>query len=230
MPFSLFWFLLAAGHPGWAIFGALALSAAGNAWRAPAGNWLPWKPGRSCSLPRLASLSFRRRHSPPQMLCGYPLRDLAPSASQASLRAGLGLATIRASRTRENAATPQFRMINAAITGLWGVLFLALGVCRYLGLPGMVRRNYRCHRRLDLDFRAAPCHPFRAQSPARHAGDFPLARTGTRPRQRRRLRRCHRWRGHRRIDGGGVSGGCGAEGRGLRPSRSGRRLLPHLCA
>src|SRR5271157_4499669 len=34
LPFVLFWVLLGAGHPGWAIFAPLALSLAGNSWRA----------------------------------------------------------------------------------------------------------------------------------------------------------------------------------------------------
>ncbi|MFX8797673.1 hypothetical protein ABTM57_20345, partial [Acinetobacter baumannii] len=33
----------------------------------------------------------------------------------------------------DNAATVQFRLINAALTGLWGVLFLAIAACRWAG-------------------------------------------------------------------------------------------------
>jgi all-trans-retinol 13,14-reductase len=33
-----------------------------------------------------------------------------------------------------SADTPQFHIINAAITGLWGVLFLLLGICHHAGV------------------------------------------------------------------------------------------------
>jgi phytoene dehydrogenase-like protein len=38
----------------------------------------------------------------------------------------------------DNAATPQFFVINAAITALWAVLFGAIAGCRYAGLPSEV--------------------------------------------------------------------------------------------
>lgn len=38
----------------------------------------------------------------------------------------------------DNAGTTQFRMINAAITSLWGILFLALGFCRWFGVAGWI--------------------------------------------------------------------------------------------
>jgi phytoene dehydrogenase-like protein len=38
----------------------------------------------------------------------------------------------------DNAGTPQFLIINRAITGLWGILFLAIGICRWAGVSEWV--------------------------------------------------------------------------------------------
>ena len=38
----------------------------------------------------------------------------------------------------DNAGTPQFRIINAAMTGLWGVLFLGIGICRFFGVSEFI--------------------------------------------------------------------------------------------
>jgi len=38
----------------------------------------------------------------------------------------------------DNAGTPQFKIINAGITALWGMLFLAIGICSWFGVPELV--------------------------------------------------------------------------------------------
>jgi phytoene dehydrogenase-like protein len=138
VPFSLFWFLLAAGHPGQAIFGALALSAAGNAWRASRRQFAGLEAGALVLFAALGILEFSAPVFTAANALWLSFAGLS-AISFASLAAGRPWTGDYARLSYpENAATPQFRMINAAITGLWGVLFLALGVCRYLALPGMV--------------------------------------------------------------------------------------------
>jgi phytoene dehydrogenase-like protein len=124
--------------PGAAIAAGLALSLAGNLWRAAR---------REFALLEHAGLAMF-------VLIGVAWL-MAPEWAAANALflsfAGLGiisLASVAAGRPwtadyaraayPDNAATPQFRLINAGITALWGVLFLAIGVCRWFGLSGMV--------------------------------------------------------------------------------------------
>ena len=138
LPFVLFWVLLGAGHPGWAIFAPLALSLAGNSWRAAIQQFAGLEAGAlalflALGISELLAPSFTGANALWLSFAGLS------AISFASLAAGRPW-TADYSRLEhpENAGTQQFRMINAAITGLWGVLFLALAVCRYLAVPHLV--------------------------------------------------------------------------------------------
>jgi phytoene dehydrogenase-like protein len=138
LPFLIFWALLGARHADWAIWSGFALSLAGNLWRI-------WhREGRGLEAGGLllfALLAVAELISPVWA---------ATSALWLSF-AGLGLISLvstllgrpwTADYAREaypdNATSPQFRVINAAMTLLWGVLFLAIGLCRWAGLSEWV--------------------------------------------------------------------------------------------
>ena len=138
VPFSVFWSLMAVGHPGWAIFAALALSLAGSAWRARRREFIGLEAGALVLFLALGILELSAPAFAAANALWLSFGGLS-AISFASLAAGRAW-TADYSRLAYpgNAATRQFRTINAAITGIWGVLFLALGVSRYLALPGWV--------------------------------------------------------------------------------------------
>ncbi|ABD04808.1 FAD dependent oxidoreductase [Rhodopseudomonas palustris HaA2] len=138
VPFALFWALLAMGHVDWAIGAGLVLALIGNAWRAWRRELFVLEVGGLVLFLGLGGL-----------LLVVP--DLAaPTALWLSF-AGLSAISIASLVVRrpwtsdyaraaypDNAATPQFFVINAAITALWAVLFAAIAACRYAGAPGGV--------------------------------------------------------------------------------------------
>ncbi|NEW91579.1 NAD(P)/FAD-dependent oxidoreductase [Rhodopseudomonas sp. BR0M22] len=138
VPFAVFWALLALHQPSWAIWLGLGLSLAGNVWRAYRRELFVLEAGGLVLFAALAALQL-----------------VAPgiAAGNALWLSFAGLATISAfslaarrpwtsdySRAAhpDNAETPQFFVVNAAITGLWAVLFAAIAACRYAGAPAEV--------------------------------------------------------------------------------------------
>ncbi|MBI5132821.1 MAG: NAD(P)/FAD-dependent oxidoreductase [Rhodopseudomonas palustris] len=135
VPFALFWALLALHQVGWAIGVGLALSLAGNAWRL-------WR--RELFVLEAGGLALFLG------LGGVWLAVPAVAAANALWLSFAGLSAISIvsllarrpwtsdySRAvhQDNAGTPQFFVVNAAITGLWAVLFAAIAACRYVGAP-----------------------------------------------------------------------------------------------
>ncbi|OIQ76857.1 putative thiazole biosynthetic enzyme [mine drainage metagenome] len=138
IPFAVFWALLALGAPAWAIFSAFTLSLAGNLWRF-------WR-GEVFALEIGGTLLF----------AGFGAAWIAaPLWAAANCLwlsfAALGLVSFMSLGLRhpwtadyaraaypDNATSPQFFVINAAMTALWGALFLVLGTCRYFGAPTVV--------------------------------------------------------------------------------------------
>ncbi len=138
IPFVVFYALLARGMPAQAIAGGFALTAALELWRLSRREIFVFEIG---SLAIFAGLG-----------AGYAVAPAATGANALWLSlAGQGIVALASlalkrpwtsdySRTAfpDNADTPQFFMINAALSGLWGVLFLALAAARALGAPGFV--------------------------------------------------------------------------------------------
>jgi len=138
VPFALFWALLAMQHVAWAIGAGLALSLAGNAWRL-------WR--RELFVLEAGGLVLFLG------LGGVWLAAPAIAAANALWLSFAGLSAIsvvsllarrpwtsdysRAAHP-DNAGTPQFFLVNAAITALWAVLFAAIAGCRYFGAPSEV--------------------------------------------------------------------------------------------
>ncbi|MGJ5175466.1 FAD-dependent oxidoreductase [Bradyrhizobium oligotrophicum] len=138
LPYIIFWALLGWNQPAWAVWSALALSLSGNLWRAHRGE---------LALLELGSLVL--------FVVLAIANDLAPGwtavhalwLSFAAL-GGISLVSLAAGRPwtadysrasyADNAATPQFHLINMLMTGLWGVLFLVLGLCRWAGVASWI--------------------------------------------------------------------------------------------
>ncbi|WP_047308005.1 phytoene desaturase family protein [Rhodopseudomonas palustris] len=138
VPFAVFWALLALHQPAWAIWLGLGLSLAGNAWRGYRRELVVLEAGGLVLFAGLAALHL-----------------VAPAIAVANALwlsfAGLSTISVLSLAARrpwtadysraahpENAGTPQFFMINAAITALWAVLFAAIAAGRYLGAPAEV--------------------------------------------------------------------------------------------
>jgi all-trans-retinol 13,14-reductase len=138
LPFVVFWVLLGARHADWAIWAGFALSLAGNVWRVSHREWMVLEAGGLLLFTPLAVAEL-----------------MAPAWAAANALwlsfAGLGLISLVSALLRrpwtadyaraaypDNATSPQFRMINAAMTLLWGVLFLLIGLCRWAGLSEWV--------------------------------------------------------------------------------------------
>ncbi|MGP0093180.1 MAG: phytoene desaturase family protein [Xanthobacteraceae bacterium] len=133
IPFVLFWALLGAGHADWAIWSGLALSLAGNAWRAIARDIVALEAGGFAlflllGLAELAAPAWTTTNALWLSFAGLGAISLGSLALGRPWTADYSRAAYP-----ENAGTPQFRVINAAMTGLWGVLFLALAACRFFG-------------------------------------------------------------------------------------------------
>ncbi|MFO1110250.1 MAG: NAD(P)/FAD-dependent oxidoreductase [Bradyrhizobium sp.] len=138
LPFAVFWALLGAHHADWAIWSGLALSLAGNLWRAACRDVVTLEAG---GLALFALLAAAQLASP----------DWAAANALWLSFAGLGAISLASAVLRrpwtadysraaypDNAGTPQFLLINLAITALWGVLFLAIGICRWSGVSEWV--------------------------------------------------------------------------------------------
>lgn len=138
IPFAVFWALLGTHHPDWAIWSGLTLSLLGSAWRAYRGEFFVLEAG---GLGLFVLLGLAQLTSP---------QTVAAHALWLSF-AGLGVISLLSVLARRpwtsdyaraaypgNAATPQFFVVNAAITTLWGVLFLAIAACRYFEVPPWV--------------------------------------------------------------------------------------------
>jgi all-trans-retinol 13,14-reductase len=138
IPFVVFWALLGANHPGWAIWSGLILSTAGNIWRGVNRNLAELEVG-GLALFALLAVSQLVSH------------DWTASNALWLSFAGLGVISLASlifghpwtayyarAVYPDNAGTPQFRIINAAMTGLWGMLFLVIGICRYFAVSEFI--------------------------------------------------------------------------------------------
>jgi phytoene dehydrogenase-like protein len=133
LPFVVFWVLLGAGHPDWAIWSGLALSLAGNVWRAWRREWTSLEAG---GFLLFVLLALSEVISPAWAAASALWLSFAGLGVISLISTVLGrpwTADYARAAYPDNAASPQFRMINAAMTLLWGVLFLAIGLCRWAG-------------------------------------------------------------------------------------------------
>jgi all-trans-retinol 13,14-reductase len=144
IPFALFWALLAARHPDWAVWSGLALSLAGNLWRAVSRQFVVLEAG---GLVLFVLLALAQWLSADWMAVNALWLSFAGLGAISLLSLVLGrpwTSDYARMAYPDNAATPQFRIINAAMSGLWGVLFLAIALCRFLGVSEVITTAIVC--------------------------------------------------------------------------------------
>ena len=136
LPYVVFYVLLAQGMTGAAIAASFALTAALEFWRLSRREFFVFELG---SLAIFAALGL-----------GYLIAPAATAANATWLSmAGQGLVALASlpmkrpwtadySRAAypESADSPEFFFVNAALSGLWGALFLLMAACRYVAAPG----------------------------------------------------------------------------------------------
>ena len=138
IPFIAFYWLLARGMTGWAIAAGLVLMAALEAWRMARREIFAFELG---SLAIFALFGLAWLVAPERIAANALWLSFAGQGVVA-----LGLLAVRRPWTSdysraahaEAAGSPQFFLVNAAISGLWGILFLALGLARFLEAAGWV--------------------------------------------------------------------------------------------
>ncbi|MGJ4998442.1 phytoene desaturase family protein [Bradyrhizobium sp. HKCCYLS3077] len=138
LPFVVFWALLAWNQPAWAVWSALALAVAGNVWRAFRGELALLELG---GLALFVMLAIANDVAPNWTMANALWLSFAALGliSFASLAVGRPwTADYSRSAYADSAATPQFHLINMLMTGLWGVLFLLLGLCRWAGVASWI--------------------------------------------------------------------------------------------
>jgi phytoene dehydrogenase-like protein len=138
VPFVLFWALLGAQQPAWAIWSGLALSVLGNAWRVFRRELFVLELGGLALFAGLAALLI----AAPEVAAANALWLSFAGLSAISLVSVLARRPWTSDYARaaypDNAATPQFFVINTAITALWAALFAAIAACRYVGVSPFV--------------------------------------------------------------------------------------------
>ncbi len=135
LPLAWFWTLSGFGQPGWAIFGGLGLALALGTvalWRGSAGPMQAVVTGLLAVLAagELAAPAMTQAHALPfsfAWLGAYALLSVA-------LRRPW---TAEFSRSEHAGAegSSLFMLVNAVLSGLWGVLFLAMAACAGLAAP-----------------------------------------------------------------------------------------------
>lgn len=138
IPYVAFYWLLARGMTGWAIGGGLALIGLLAAWRASRREYFVFELG---GLAIFAAFGVAYLIAPNWIAANALWLSFAGQGAVALAALAFGRAwTSDYSRAAypDAAGSPQFFLVNAAISGLWGLLFLALGLRAYLQAPGWI--------------------------------------------------------------------------------------------
>jgi all-trans-retinol 13,14-reductase len=138
IPFAVFWALLGAKHPDWAIWLAVVLSLAGYIWRAVSRNFVALEAGGLALFALLALAQLASRDWTAANALWLSFAGLGAISLVSLIFGHPWTADYARAAYPDNAGTPQFRIINAAMTGLWGVLFFAIGICRFFGVSEFV--------------------------------------------------------------------------------------------
>ena len=138
IPFVAFYWLLARGMTGWAIGAGLALAAALAAWRLSRREFFVFELGGLALFTLfgavwLAAPAWIAAHALWLSFAGQGLVALGALAFGRPWTSDYSRAA-----HADSADSPQFFAVNAALSGLWGVLFLALGLRAYLQAPGWI--------------------------------------------------------------------------------------------
>ncbi|WP_316207139.1 MULTISPECIES: NAD(P)/FAD-dependent oxidoreductase [unclassified Bradyrhizobium] len=131
LPFAAFWGLLGAHHVDWAAWVGLTLSLAFNLWRAFRGELIVLELG---GLALFVLMAIGVDVAPDMMAANALWLSFAGLAAISLGSLVLGhpwTADYSRAAYSENASTPEFQLVNAIISGLWGVLFAGLAWCRF---------------------------------------------------------------------------------------------------
>lgn len=134
VPLAAFWALLAWGAPGAAIGVGLALSAAAALWRRTRGEFFLIEIGGLLALAALAALWLA---DPVWTAANALWLSFAALGAASFLGLALGrpwTADYARSSFAASVKSPQFFLVNAAMSGLWGALFLAIAAARHAHL------------------------------------------------------------------------------------------------
>jgi all-trans-retinol 13,14-reductase len=137
-PFIVFWALLGAHHPAAAIATGLGLSLLGNGWRAWHRDLMVLEIG---SLFLFGLLILAQLASAEWIAANALWLSFAGLGAISLLSVALGrpwTADYSRAAYPDTASTPQFRIINAGITALWGILFVVIGCCRWFGVSAWI--------------------------------------------------------------------------------------------
>jgi len=138
IPFILFWVLLGAHHADWAIWLGLVLSLAGNAWRLWRRDIAMLEAGGLVLFAVLAALQLA---APDWTAANALWLSFAGLGAISLFSVAIGrpwTADYSRHAYLATADTPQFRAVNAAISLLWGILFLAIAGCRAFAVSAWV--------------------------------------------------------------------------------------------
>ena len=138
VPYIAFYWLLARGVSAWAIVAGLGLMAALEAWRVSRREFFVFELG---GLAIFALLGGAFLVAPDWTGANALWLSFAGQGAVALAALAFGRPwTSDYSRAAhaDAAGSPQFFAVNAIISGLWGVLFLALALVRFLAAPGWV--------------------------------------------------------------------------------------------
>ena len=138
LPFAAFWALLGARHPDWAIWLGLALSLAGNLWRFHRRDFVVLEAGGLALFALLAAALLVSRDWTVANALWLSFAGLGIISLVSVIVGHPWTADYARATYPDKAGTQQFRIINAAMTGLWGVLFVAIGVSRFFGVSELV--------------------------------------------------------------------------------------------
>ena len=138
IPFAVFWALLGARHPDWAIGLGLVLSLAGNLWRAARRDLVLLEVGGLALFALLAAAQMVSGDWTAGNALWLSFEGLGAISLVSLIFGHPWTADYARAAYPDNAGTPQFRIINAAMTGLWGVLFFVIGLLRFFGVSEFV--------------------------------------------------------------------------------------------
>jgi all-trans-retinol 13,14-reductase len=138
VPFAVFWAVLALRMPSAAIWSGLVLALAGNLWRVWRRELFVLEAGGLVLFADLAVLLLIAPETAAANALWLSFAGLSAISAASLVARRPWTADYARAAYSANTATPQFFVVNAAITGLWAVLFGAIAVCRYVGAPAAV--------------------------------------------------------------------------------------------
>jgi all-trans-retinol 13,14-reductase len=138
LPFAMLWLLLGTHHPVWAIWLGLMLSLFASLRRAYRGNAFVLESGSLAVFVILAVALIISRDWTAANALWLSFLGIAVISLASAMAGRPWTADYARAAYADNAMTPQFHIVNMALTILWGVLFGAITACSAFGAPEFV--------------------------------------------------------------------------------------------